>query len=62
MDINDLDNNFKNKASDTKKKCSMNQNKQQQRSKKEKGINTISALELLSKAKKQQFCQILRMI
>ena len=47
MDINDLDNNFKNKASDTKKKCSMNQNKQQQRSKKEKRINTISALELL---------------
>ena len=55
MDINDLDNNFKNKASDTKKKFSMNQNKQQQRSKKEKGINTISALELLSKAKKNNF-------
>ena len=47
MDINDLDNNFKNKTSDTKKKCSMNQNKQQQRSNKEKRINTISALELL---------------
>ena len=46
MYINDLNNNFQNKTSATKKKRSRNQNRQQQRSKKAKRINPIRALEI----------------